>query len=559
MAVEASLSPTSELLAQCGTFAACSVAAGMFQPLQPGATTTTPTEMTQALFDLMGVDVTTQSSFIALTSDEEFEDTFHHWGHIDQQDGSWHYPTMVDKGRARLALRYARMFNSLPAGGQTAAASAGVVTPTQVSGDPNIAAFTAQIERLATSTAAAISRDNAATVNLREIISQTNDTTARRLTQAEVFECFKRYERQYGPKKKPKPGAEPTVEQLSAVRHLIASGETPFVEFAVWGPHGQRMTGQVFNARGELVTVELVCPPTYQMWEACYTIFQHTLLMLGEVDLGNLIEYRDYMKGYYEKYGDRAYALVYQADTRSRLEQMIRLQREAASDYEAMVSASGGTQPANWPYDPQRQWNYAWSKILKEDRWWWNEVESPALIVVATTATVSDTFGGDAPVSHATPPGNVQGLSPTVPATVDVRGYTAGTDRPAPKRGAKPRTHNVAPCCTKYLTSRGNVPLCQAFNSAAGCSPAVGGQWCPHAYALHLCERCLKPDHCLAAPCPKAGTPIPTPPAFARDGERRKGKGKGDTGKGKGGKLGCWGRGKGGKGGGWGARRYHPY
>ena len=183
-------------------------------------------------------------------------------------------------------------------------------------------------------------------------------------------------------------------------------------------------------------------------------------------------------------------------------------------------------------------------KIVQEDKWWEKQLEKPALLIAATHAQVNDTLGGDAPIGnggHARSPlgldtQHVQmGQGYTGHAGVGNRG-TGGQGggqervvRPKPRAQPKPRSHNVVDGA--HTMSRTGVPLCEWFNSAEGCSPAVSGQWCPQQYSLHLCNRCLSGTHAVG----QCGLTEPTgPPRGPTPRGQGKGKGKGKKGKGKG-------------------------
>eukprot|EP00974_Lingulodinium_polyedra_P063134 6093809-Lingulodinium_polyedra.AAC.1 len=57
-------------------------------------------------------------------------------------------------------------------------------------------------------------------------------------------------------------------------------GSVPYLDFAVWGPHGYRpmrqlrMTGLIFAKNGELQNVELKGPPTLDAWDGCYALLR---------------------------------------------------------------------------------------------------------------------------------------------------------------------------------------------------------------------------------------------------------------------------------------------
>ena len=78
-----------------------------------------------------------------------------------------------------------------------------------------------------------------------------------------------------------------SLEQLTALDALVKSGAPPYVDFAVWGPHGYRlmrnllMTGMQLMPGGDFRQVELAGPPTFGMWQRCYMCLETGLLMLN--------------------------------------------------------------------------------------------------------------------------------------------------------------------------------------------------------------------------------------------------------------------------------------
>ena len=153
-----------------------------------------------------------------------------------------------------------------------------------------------------------------------------------------------------------------------------------------------------------------------------------------------------------------------------------------------------GQIPAGWPFDPKRPWNYVWSKILTDDKWWEKEFEKPALVILTTKAHVGDALGSEAPIGRQVPPGTPLGLDHThqghfETATGDPPGHRGGHRQtegpPSPHkepRQTRARHHNVTNGV--HTTSCSGVRLCHDFNSDTGCAQAVGGQWCPVRYAL---------------------------------------------------------------------------
>ena len=81
--------------------------------------------------------------------------------------------------------------------------------------------------------------------------------------------------------------AEPTIEQLSAVQVLVRERAPPYVDLAVFGPHGQRtqrnlkLHGMVPGPNGTLQRIESRGPPTIAAWSLCMEVFKSVVVGLG--------------------------------------------------------------------------------------------------------------------------------------------------------------------------------------------------------------------------------------------------------------------------------------
>ena len=166
-------------------------------------------------------------------------------------------PTLIQKGRARLLFRIVRTAADL----QSTPVPSG--SP-PVGGTPFVAPVVAASSR----------------ISLKEVVSQISDASCEKMSPQSVLEAYARYETQYGKGKAPPYDEEPTEAQLESLQHLLLAGDVPYVDFALWAPHGHRLIkktklcGQVFNNRGELHTVELSGPATFEMWLASFNILQ---------------------------------------------------------------------------------------------------------------------------------------------------------------------------------------------------------------------------------------------------------------------------------------------
>ena len=76
-------------------------------------------------------------------------------------------------------------------------------------------------------------------LKLSAVLDQTSDVEFQLLSRAEADECFKVYDMRLGGA--PPDDQEPTVAQLSAMKHVVDQGEVPYADFGVFGPHAIRM------------------------------------------------------------------------------------------------------------------------------------------------------------------------------------------------------------------------------------------------------------------------------------------------------------------------------
>ena len=377
-------------------------------------------------------------------------------------------------------------------------------------------------------------------LKLKELVDQVHEEECDCMSEQQVLTCFARWESVLGPNIDNKSAipveAEPTAEQLSAVKHMIDLGINPYTDFGIVGSHGNRLlkkvklTGSHWNGEGELVRVEINGPATYQLWKSSWEVYQNVLVMLDAVDLGKLVAYRKIIDNYYEQHGSSIWYLLYQTDVRTRAELFVRIKREGLADYQAKLSEA-----TNWwgsaelakdkfkhPYNPSRPWDYVFGRVMAQEcqsTWWFKEMDVPILHnnkkrslnefvdgdVRAATLTSAQRRDSSAQDYTHPPP-------PKPPAAA----------KKARKQQPQDKAHNVVD--GHHQTNRGNKQLCWGFNGGT-CTGATGpGSCCPkNPERLHLCSKCLDSRHC-ALNCEKS----PSAPS------QRQGSGKG----GKGGKGG---------------------
>ena len=169
------------------------------------------------------------------------------------------------------------------------------------------------------------------------VVDQTLDAEVQPLT----HEVNRMYEAFTGPSLvMSPPESEPTGDQLAAVRQLIASGSTPYVDFAVYGPHGlrllRRLTFQAItlDSMGEWQRKEMPGPPNHEAWFAIFRCVRTTFLLLDRMSVERMDAYTlntsdPLRRGSAETAG--TLCTLYTADVRMRSEQFERIRRRLHS------------------------------------------------------------------------------------------------------------------------------------------------------------------------------------------------------------------------------------
>jgi len=304
-------------------------------------------------------------------------------------------------------------------------------------------------------------------------------------------ELFNAYHQRY--RCMPPEHAEPTRDQLSAFSFLIESNQTPYADFAVWGPHGHRlvkrmkMQGMIMDSSGEFKTIELMGPPDFRNWKESYQLLKTVLVMFDVINMGSIEQYEDLIEKYTLRYPD-TWHVIYQADVRARMELLERHRRRGRTEH-AIATQSG----VGHAYDPVRPWNFSWEAMLVDDRWWKRELEDPCILLLTRVAQRSSLLGGDALtapdggtgsssiLNHFGGGGGGRQRSGVAKRQGDEAGECeGGTSRKRPQG----RVHNVRDGA--YTTNRSGRTICPDFDS--GTCP-VKSPFCPK--GAHQCSRCL--------------------------------------------------------------------
>ena len=190
---------------------------------------------------------------------------------------------------------------------------------------------------------------------------------------------------------------EPTEEQLSAVAQLLSAGQAPYVDFALFGPHGKRALKRLsmvaFTYQVETGTwkrVEIPGPPDFATWWRCWLVFKTTLLLLGCVSTERLEHYGEYVRQLCDTYGSEVWFLIAQADDRFRSEEMERLRRAAQISYEGLPEDARSSSA----FQPDRPWEWAFGAALGEQGrdFWDTEVHKRAIFYLTKLKSRGETL-----------------------------------------------------------------------------------------------------------------------------------------------------------------------
>ena len=206
-----------------------------------------------------------------------------------------------------------------------------------------------------------------------------------------------------------------------------------------------KFTGKTFNDNGELVSVELKAPPTFQTWKCCFSVFRNAMVMLGAIDPGNLLDDEKFFDYFYSRCGDLAWALMHQCDVRTRTEKIPRARQDAYQEFLEVTRRNGGATPDGHPFDQDRPWDFVYKPIFdeKHNNWWYKGLEYNAIMLVSITAGLRDVVERDATIMPGVPSLTPPGLPEHATPYTDTSGQGLATDR-ATRRKRTPRNqHNL--------------------------------------------------------------------------------------------------------------------
>ena len=278
-----------------------------------------------------------------------------------------------------------------------------------------------------------------------------------------------------------------------------------------------KLSGVQLGRDGAFQQAELYGPANITMWEASYNVLMNTLVMLDAVDLGALMTYKQHIVKLHDRYSHRVWSIIYQADSRCRLEHFERTRRLLQAAHEEAISKGATTD-----YDDRKPWNLVFRKVVSDESYWRDQVQEPALLVLTKIAGLNEVVEGDAmPQPSASHPREAIPSAGRMANQPQLQIRLRNNNRTG-------RHHQIE--SGKYTANRTGYSICSAYNSGE-CKDTIQGVWCAKSHNMaHQCDRCLGSHP--STRCPHNEMPVP---GFIKN-------------KGKGGSGGKKGRGKGGKG-----------
>ena len=243
---------------------------------------------------------------------------------------------------------------------------------------------------------------------------------------------------------------EVTDDQLSVVYSLAQAGVTPFADFGVWRPFGQRaaknlrFVSHFLVNTGSLRCKEIPGPDSIVTWEACWRVFRTAAIMCDLAAPAVLDRYASAFRSRVERFHD-SWHLCVLADTRCRSEHWESEQRRQVLFHDSNPELSACV--------PARPWNSVIRESSQDRDFWKEELEDKVADFREVSRLVNK---GSGPRSRAVD-GRNRSRSPKVP-TKKQRGRV-GEDHPL--RGGDGR----------YRTTPTGKQICFEFNrNAGGCA-----------------------------------------------------------------------------------------
>lgn len=312
-------------------------------------------------------------------------------------------------------------------------------------------------------------------LKMSAVVDQTLDAEVIPLSTEEINRMYETYKNKFGDV--PSPDSEPTGDQLSAVSQLVSSGGTPYIDFAVYGPHGLRLLRKMtfqsiaLNSMGEWQRREMPGPPDHESWFEIFRCLRTTFLLLETLSAERMDAYAEHIRQLSQRFGRHCWDLVYTADVHMRSEQFDRIRRRlhAAPDH---------------GYTEASPWNAVMAQAVREDAFWTREVITPATLRLAQSKAIP------APLSSPEKPGALAEASGHQPGAKRQKKRKTREAEDKSKHDGKVFTHN-----------RRGMEICANWNQNR-CGKTDRPQSVCERHRSHQCNLCLGPHQGLS--CTKA-------------------------------------------------------
>jgi len=211
--------------------------------------------------------------------------------------------------------------------------------------------------------------------------------------------CYKNYETVFGCY--PEPKKEANAMQLTGLKYLVDNKLVPYIDLGVWGPFAGRMfkklkfRGLVQTKAGEFHQVEIGGPPSMEIWQDHWEVAITACISLKVVTLGTLQRYAELISSFHRRFGEGAWAVIYQADVRMRSEHFERIRRRGTKEKADAVAAGG-----RHPFDENSPWQWVFEQAIGDLPFWKEQVEDVGTQVSFKAGSLGKALGGDAPLAN---------------------------------------------------------------------------------------------------------------------------------------------------------------
>ena len=311
-------------------------------------------------------------------------------------------------------------------------------------------------------------------LKLSAILDPTLDAEVVGMPESEVADRYEAYKRKYGDF--PTPDTDVSKDQLSALSQVIAAGATPYADFSLFGPFGQRllrrqtyMAFQLNAATGEWSRKEQPGPADFHSWYKTWKCYRTAMLLLEACESERLDAYSEFIRSQVTQFGDEAWSFISQADCRLRSEHMDRLRRQLRAE-------------PQFGFTEASPWGACYALAIRDASFWNRELSTPATLYLARHRREG---GREREEADTAKPSNG---SPQEKQKTRANRRYQGEDQS--KKGDDGRfSHN-----------RKGIEICRLYNADKCGSQKAQGKC--KASRSHQCTICLGPHQALA--CPKA-------------------------------------------------------